>query len=68
MSVFPLEEAKLGAKAPIKADFSEMKLEGPESLVQMGRFQVLLFLPVNQHILLCSKESHFAAPAGLQHS
>lgn len=64
---FLSRSSSLSVKAPIKADLSEMELEGPELLLQIGKFQVSVLLPVNQHILLCFKESHFAAPAVLWH-
>lgn len=38
--IFPLEESKHGYKAPIKANISEMELEGSELLWQIGRFWV----------------------------
>lgn len=64
---FPLVESMLclSVKVPMKAEFSETELEGPELLLPIDRFWVLDLQPVNQHILLCFKESHFATPAVL---
>lgn len=64
-SFFLWKSSSLDVKVAIKAGLSEMELEGWELLLQIGRFQILFLLPMNQHTLLCSKESHFAAPAVL---
>lgn len=60
MPTFASDEGQAQVKAPTEAGLSEL-------LWRTGTFRTTFSLPVNQHSLLCFKDSHFAAPALLQH-